>query len=211
MNKMMKDYSFDEIFNKARIYLCDTDFTTIPENAITKTFGAFTAVVSITDFSKDISGIIQKDDIERFDMNPDRFYLAVFGRQIRWENVRFDSVNNFVRSMFDEFRNIMETSAGVYYEKEDLFYLTSAEKNASMAMYPGILQDIYIFLGEDFYILPSSKMEFLVIRESVVDKSEDLVKMVQDTNECMGMNGTNMMLSDKVHFYSHTDGNIHIC
>lgn len=66
----------------------------------------------------------------------------------------------------------------------ELYVLTNREEwyGAAVALYPDTLQKVHRMVGEDFYILPSSVHELLVIRKSAVQDTNALRALVRSVN-----------------------------
>ena len=70
---------------------------------------------------------------------------------------------------------------------------------ASCILYPGMLEDIACRLGENFYVIPSSVHETIILPESNGPTREHLLEMVKEINEtelCL-----EEILSDNVYYY----------
>ena len=70
-------------------------------------------------------------------------------------------------------------------ENSELYVLTNTKKinGASVMLYPGVLDMIGNKIGGDFYILPSSIHEVLILPKTENSKLEELEKMVADIND----------------------------
>lgn len=86
-------------------------------------------------------------------------------------------------------------------QEDIMFVLTNDLRNygASCLLYPGILEQIAGQLGENFYLLPSSIHEWIIVPESHCPGEEILLDMVTE------MNATQMdpeeILLDKIYYY----------
>ena len=89
--------------------------------------------------------------------------------------------------------------------KEDiLFVLTNQLRNfgAACLLYDGILQQIAHELEENYYILPSSIHELIIVPESKSPNRTELLEMVTEINETHV--APEEILSDNVYYYDHT-------
>ncbi len=89
--------------------------------------------------------------------------------------------------------------------KEDImFVLTNQLRNfgAACLLYDGILQQIAIELGENYYILPSSIHEMIIVPESKSPNREQLIEMITEINETQVEHEE--ILSDNVYYYDHS-------
>ena len=73
-------------------------------------------------------------------------------------------------------------------------------------LYEDLLSDIAEILNSDFYILPSSIHEVLLIPVESASSAEDLSSMVKEINDTQL--SREEILSDKVYFYSRSTGTI---
>ena len=80
---------------------------------------------------------------------------------------------------------------------------------ASVIIYPKILKEISEMIGGDFYILPSSIHEVLVIKDNGDKENDELEKMVREVNESCVL--PEEVLSDHVYHYSEESDRIEIC
>ncbi|WP_408071627.1 DUF5688 family protein [Butyrivibrio sp. JL13D10] len=93
---------------------------------------------------------------------------------------------------------------------EDDFLVASNDRyvnGASVILYPGLLAEIGDRIGSDFYIIPSSRHEVILISEPFVKNGEfnliDMVKSVNDT--CVSPED---VLSDNLYHFDRTTENI---
>lgn len=89
--------------------------------------------------------------------------------------------------------------------KEDImFVLTNQLRNfgAACLLYDGILQQIAGKLGENYYILPSSIHEMIIVPESKSPDRRELLEMITEINETHV--GPEEILSDNVYYYDHS-------
>ena len=87
-------------------------------------------------------------------------------------------------------------------EDDFLFVLTNPMRHfgASCLLYPGILEQIACQLGENFYLLPSSIHETMIVPESQSPSLETLQEMVKEINETQM--DVEEVLSDNVYYYN---------
>ena len=83
-----------------------------------------------------------------------------------------------------------------------MFVLTNPLRSfgAACILYPGILEQIACQLGENFYILPSSIHEVIMIAESRSPSVGELSLLVQNTNHTQV--NPEEVLSDTVYYYN---------
>lgn len=87
-------------------------------------------------------------------------------------------------------------------EKGDMYILTNSQQiNGATAMvYDGVLEQFARKLKGDFYLLPSSIHEMILVPAGAYDNEQKLLKMVLDANRSIVEPGE--ILSDSVYFYS---------
>lgn len=93
-------------------------------------------------------------------------------------------------------------------EEDNMYILSNESKNlgASCILYPKVLEKVYEKLGENFYILPSSIHEVIVIPESKSPMRPQLDCMIQEVNETQVEEEE--VLSSHAYYYSHKEGRI---
>lgn len=88
-------------------------------------------------------------------------------------------------------------------DTEDEMYVLSNEIRsfgAAAVLYPACLEEIGERLGEDYYVLPSSVHEMIIVRKSVSPEKNILSQMVSEINESQV--DAEEVLSDCAYFYS---------
>lgn len=90
-----------------------------------------------------------------------------------------------------------------------MYVLTNQERKlgAGVLFYPGILEQAEKLLGENFYILPSSIHECILIPEQTLYTQEELAEMVTEINE--NHVDTREVLSDQAYYYKKKDRRIY--
>jgi hypothetical protein len=115
------------------------------------------------------------------------------------------------RSMSEVLYNMMEEDSEIYEQaKEGMFVLTNNEKylGAVLAVYSEVLLSIAKRLHEDFYMLPSSIHEWVVVPKSRIIDEEVLFFMVRDINDTEVM--TEEILSYNVYYYDASSQKIKV-
>ena len=79
---------------------------------------------------------------------------------------------------------------------------------ASVILYPNLLRDFGIKIGESFYILPSSIHEVILVPESLGAQAQVLIEMVKDVNRIAV--AEDEVLSDNVYLYDLDNDEIKI-
>lgn len=90
---------------------------------------------------------------------------------------------------------------------EYMYVLTNSNRNlgAATVCYPETLEKVWRLIGEDFYILPSSIHEFILIPESYGVEADQLRRIVSEVNATAVR--AEEVLSDQVYYYK---GNEHL-
>ena len=91
-----------------------------------------------------------------------------------------------------------------------MYILTNKERRygAGTIFYPGIMEQAQKLLGDNFYILPSSIHECILIPEEGNYDQDRLSEMVAEINEQHV--DAREVLSDQAYYYLKKDGRIHI-
>lgn len=105
-----------------------------------------------------------------------------------------------VMSMFCEGEEFLEPE-DVFSEERKLYILSNPQKNngAATMLYPGLLQSIAEGSQSDFYILPSSIHEVLLVKRENDMSTKELQCMVMEINR--NVVDPKEVLSDQVYFY----------
>ncbi len=80
---------------------------------------------------------------------------------------------------------------------------------AAVMVYPGCMDEISNMIGGDFYILPSSIHEVLIVADDGMLSASELINMVCDVNEKCVL--PDEILSDGVYRYSVEKGKVELC
>lgn len=93
-------------------------------------------------------------------------------------------------------------------EEESLYVLSNKLRSfgATSMLYEGILEKVGQKLGENYYILPSSIHEVIVVPESKSPVKQDLEEMVREINETQVEEEE--VLSDRVYYFSRKENRL---
>lgn len=93
-------------------------------------------------------------------------------------------------------------------EEESLYVLSNKLRSFGVAsmLYDGILEKVGQKLGENYYILPSSIHEVIVVPESKSPVKQDLEEMVREINETQVEEEE--VLSDRVYYFSRKENRL---
>lgn len=112
-----------------------------------------------------------------------------------------------VMSMFEKILELTGCDAPEPDPSMDMMLIVSNEKHtggAACIFYPGVADSIYERVGRDYYILPSSRDEVIVV--PCMGPVDDLKEMVVTTNQ--ETVGPEAFLSNSVYRYRHEDRKI---
>lgn len=115
---------------------------------------------------------------DRWKVPEQELFQAAFENVQEQDKIIFCSLDDFVRKM----------SSGAEKGGKSDFYILTNERlwyGATVASYPGVLKQVREELGEDYYILPSSTHEVLVIPKTACTDEKELRDLLRDTNRNM--------------------------
>lgn len=138
-------------------------------------------------------------------MKVEKLYKKALSNEL--ENVVLTPLDPFGFSISNENSNYFHNGKN---PEGPLFILTNkdARFGANTMFYPGVLKKVRNLLGEDFYILPSSVHEVLVVRKSFIDDPSALKRMLEDGNRDVCT--PEEVLSNKPLFYCSETGLVSI-
>jgi hypothetical protein len=107
------------------------------------------------------------------------------------ENAKIERMEDFIASLKKE---------ALDFSIPPILVLSSGETDgAAVIACPEILQAVHTMIGEDFYILPSSIHEVLIVPKYICDDAEELKEMVRTVNQAEVM--PEERLSDNVYTF----------
>lgn len=161
---------------------------------------------------------ITNEMIEQWDLGTEELYQlakqntkSLFPKRICTLAQIMDEVSEitFDEQFFDGEIEMMESI------KEDEHYMPYVLTNsngingAAAMLYPECLKEIGIMMEGDFFILPSSIHEVLILSANSMLCEDELEQLVQDVNQSYVM--PEEMLSDRVYRYYVSTGTVKIC
>ena len=156
---------------------------------------------------------ISNELLEKWHMDVETLHVCALSNYTRLSPVRFTSMKQQILDMGFPLHELIPESDGTLDEEmdEDLdtgMYLLSNERmtdGAVLITCKNLMDAIGHFFGENYYILPSSVHEVLLLPESKVLSKESLDMMVQDVNQ------TELMpedyLSDHTYYFNRSEKN----
>lgn len=151
--------------------------------------------------------------LEEWGLDHKALFAMAQKNTVRLFPVRICSMEKMLLELLEESENKQ------YYEEQikpgecgqESYVLTNemGVNGAAVILYPDCLSMVGKSIGEDFYLLPSSIHEMLVVPASTHIEREALKNMVREVNRrCVEIDE---VLSDDVYFYSRKSGVIEIC
>lgn len=142
------------------------------------------AVILYAEFGKNKEGEmmglhVTRQNLQDWNVPVQEVFEAAQENSQREEGVRF-------RSMAQELSSIlgMECPEEDPNNKDGFYVLSNQSRNhgAAVLLYPGVLEEIHKKMGGDYYILPSSVHEVLILSKEIHFTPAELRKMVVDIN-----------------------------
>ena len=143
------------------------------------------------------------EEIEKLAMeNTERIYPPIL------KNLESAIVETLTRNLYN--RNLLDVEGltlGLH-ERSQMHVLTNiyAKYGASVIKYKGVLERIGKIFGEDYYMIPSSIHEFILMPKSMEVAGKELEWILKDVNE--GFVKKEEILGDRVLYYSIKRGRI---
>ena len=164
------------------ITLIDVSVTEFPydlKNVATQDFGNLTAIYIME--NEEGFAFITKDFCEMNHISVDELHMAALDEQRKWGGYSINSMRSVLTAMAPELAGLSGTA------DEQMFVVTldnAFRHGASVILQPEVLIAIEELLGKDFYIIPSSIHEVLVIPDDGdVGMKAALDGMVKEINE----------------------------
>lgn len=104
---------------------------------------------------------------------------------------------------------VLEEMIGANMEEADMMYILSNEKRvfgAAALLYPDSMEQVAERLQSDFYIIPSSIHETIIVPTGENTNANTLVQMVHEVNSTIMVEEE--ILGDNVYFYSRESGEL---
>ncbi len=151
--------------------------------------------------------LIKKEHLELWGISLDCLYEIAEKNAIKLLPAQFMSMRQAVKDLLQE-QGEEEMELEEETENEVMYILTNSLKNfgAACLAYPHVLEMIANMLQENFYLLPSSVHEVIIVPESKSMEENEMNNMVVDVN------ATQLeiedVLSDHVYFYNAKEGKL---
>nr|WP_302142573.1 DUF5688 family protein [uncultured Schaedlerella sp.] len=122
---------------------------------------------------------VTHQNLQEWDVPVQGAFEAALENSQREEGVQFQSMTAVTASILGAESPEEET-----FDKKDIYVLTnqSRDHGAAVLLYPGVLEDVHKKMEGDYYILPSSLHEVLILSKEVGFTPAELRKMVVEVN-----------------------------
>lgn len=155
-----------------------TEFPYDLNAVMTQDFGDLTAVYVFE--NKKQYALISKEFCKMNDIRASELHEAALQQQREYHSMVFESLETFVQSIFPE---IIEPENEMMPYPVWILSMDSDTHGASVILQPEALVAVEEIFGGDFFILPSSIHEVLVIPDLGLDEQEhDLNEMLREVN-----------------------------
>ncbi len=140
--------------------------------------------------------LIQSDHLKQWDTDADHIHEAAFFNTMRILPYRIYDIADILEESFGRPRREKDT------RHAQMYVLTNSEKywGAVSIIYGGVLEKIAEKIGKDYFVLPSSIHECMIVPEADALKKEELHQMVREINRsCVAQED---ILGDSIYHYS---------
>ena len=136
--------------------------------------------------------LIHNEHLEKWNVSKEMIYERAHINTERLLPYNFQTMSAVIEEL---------TGGETEYDDEILYVLSNSLRSfgAVTFLYENRLEGVGEYLGENFYVLPSSVHEVIIIPESLAPPKDMLSKMVSDINETQV--GEEEILSDHAYYY----------
>lgn len=144
---------------------------------------------------------VTKQMFERWNISMEELYKIAQENIKKLLPIRLSSIEQIMeelsRILYDE-----DVIIPTMFEECEMYMLTNEKKNfgAASIIYDGVLEMVGEYLKKDFYILPSSTHEVLIVPSDCKMEREELDEMIRDANE--SVIEVEEILSNHSYFYN---------
>lgn len=142
---------------------------------------------------------VTRADLENVELDDEELYRVALGNTMRMFPPKIDRLDNIINGLLDKFNGDMDSedipvTPYLYLSNINGFY------GSPVILYDKLLCKISELLEDDYYIIPSSIHEYLIVSETSIDNNVDwLIFMVRDVNRtCLDKE---TILSNNVYHY----------
>lgn len=144
--------------------------------------GAMVPYIVLEDAEERMASIRVNDSIlEAWGVSEHEMVSLALRNTQEQEQVKFQSMQQLCASLFDENIGVSD----MFHDELKMFVLTNETKmyGASTIFYQGVLDMVHEYLQADFYVLPSSVHELIIVPKDQENPPESVLQeMVRDTN-----------------------------
>lgn len=152
---------------------------------------------------------LSKKDVKGLCENEEELYQRALENTMRMFPPKIDSLDNVMNGLIGYFPEYGITPGS--FTETPYLYLgnVSGMYGSAVILYDELLRKIAELIREDFYLMPSSIHEYLLVTDTAINNDIDwLIFMVRDVNRtCLDKE---MVLSDNVYHYCHESNNISV-
>ena len=186
--------NYEEAKKHLQIVLSDPDVESVLANSVVTQVGAFNAQYRLPldsfNLESEMSVHVTKNMLDKWGVTAEQLHLDAF------------DIITHLRFNFPKPMNLLENN-GAKLDGQSLYTLTNenAYKGAGMLAHSEVLEQIgSLFSDNNYYILPSSKHELLILLDDGSKSVKELREMVQYVNEKEVL--AKDLLSDKILYYN---------
>lgn len=144
-----------------------------------------------------------KWEVENAALTPDKVFDDAIEAAMENEPARFNSLKGAINEMFgfgEPYQPIGDQPLDVDPD-EFMFLVTNGSRSygASALLYPEVMSKVAKELGDDYYVLPSSVHEVILVKASEAPDIQELANMVREINSAEV--APDDQLADKVYFF----------
>ena len=201
--------NYEEAKKHLQIVLSDPDVESVLANSVVTQVGAFNAQYRLPldsfNLESEMSVHVTKNMLDKWGVTAEQLHQDALSVEGRWNKPvlvdAFDIITH-LRFNFPKPMNLLENN-GAKLDGQSLYTLTNenAYKGAGMLAHSEVLEQIgSLFSDNNYYILPSSKHELLILLDDGSKSVKELREMVQYVNEKEV--SAKDLLSDKILYYN---------
>ena len=116
------------------------------------------------------------------------------------------NVKRLLPAKFSRMRDVLASMLEIQFDeddREDFMYVMSNEERsfgAACIFYEGVMEMVYAAIHENYYVIPSSVHEVIILPESMAPCKSEIEETVSEINQTQVEDEE--VLSDKVYYYN---------
>ncbi len=137
--------------------------------------------------------MVRNEHMESWDVSLDRLYEDAKAASLRYEPPYLADLISVLKDCYLKNRmrteeicpNLRDQLDAMKERRDTIFMLSNQSRmyGASAIMYPGMLEELGEYIEDDFYIIPSSIHEVLIVPKYACMNEKELTGMVREVNE----------------------------